>query len=195
VTQGNGGQPPTTLGERSEDQPDPRLVTRLPEVVSFAALFRREYPRLVALAWGLTGSRETAEDLAQESLLALHRRWDDLAHIENPTAYVRRTCANLSVSWIRRRVRETKALGRLEGLRGSVSTIDESTDAFWAAVRSLPRRQAQVVALHYGCDLGIDEVAEVLAMAPGTVKAHLHRARARLEPRLTDEHRDPGEVS
>lgn len=46
----------------------------LSEVISVASLFRREYQGLVELAWGLTGSRETAEDLAQESLFTLHRR-------------------------------------------------------------------------------------------------------------------------
>jgi outer membrane protein assembly factor BamB len=41
-------------------------------------------------------------------------------------------------------------------------------------VRSLPRRQAQVVALHYLGDLPVAEIARVLGCAEGTVKAHLH---------------------
>lgn len=159
-------------------------TTRLPDVVSYEALFRREYAGLVTLAWALTGSRETAEDIAQESLLVLHRRWDDLVHIDNPTAYVRRTCANLAASWVRRRVREVRALVRLDGLRQAEPALDEGTDAFWQAVRRLPRRQAQVTALYYGYDLGVDEVAEALQLAPGTVKAHLHRARAALAPAM-----------
>lgn len=161
-------------------------TTRLPEVITYESLFRREYAGLVALAWALTGSRETAEDIAQESLLVLHRRWDELARIENPTAYVRRTCANLAASWVRRRVREVKALVRLDALRPTDVdvSLDESTEAFWHAVRRLPRRQAQVTALYYGYDLGIDDVAEVLELSPGTVKVHLHRARTALAPAL-----------
>jgi len=190
---GNGGDPSATVGTETATEPPP--VTRLPEVVSYAAFFRREYSGLVSLAWGLTGSRETAEDVAQEALLALHKHWGDLAHIENPTAYVRRTCANLAVSWVRRRIREAKTLVRLEGMRPPVSAVDDDTDAFWAAVRRLPRRQAQVVAMFYGYDLGIDEVAEVLQMAPGTVKVHLHRARTSLEPQLAAERTDVEEVT
>jgi RNA polymerase sigma-70 factor (ECF subfamily) len=154
--------------------------------VAYPTLFRREYPGLVALAWGLTGSRESAEDIAQESLLVLHRRWD-VVQIDNPAAYVRRTCANLSVSWVRRRAREAQAMARLRGRRPPESPVDESTDAFWAAVRRLPRRQAQATALFYGLDLGVDEVAEILQMAPGTVKVHLHRARSTLAAALADE--------
>jgi RNA polymerase sigma-70 factor (ECF subfamily) len=157
----------------------------LPEPLTFERLFRDEYRSLVALAWALTGSREAAEDVAQESLLALHRRWDDLHLIDNPRAYVRRTCANLSVSWVRRRVREVHAVLRLQGLRPTPTPVDDATDAFWNAVRRLPRRQAQVVALHYGYDLSVDGVAETLGLAPGTVKVHLHRARTALEPHLT----------
>jgi RNA polymerase sigma factor (sigma-70 family) len=180
---GSGGDRQAMAG--TETAFEPPHVTRLPEVVSFPTFFRREHPGLVALAWGLTGSRETAEDVAQEAMLALHKRWDDLALIDNPTAYVRRTCANLAVSWVRRRARESKAVARLAGMRPTESPVDEDTDAFWAAVRRLPRRQAQVVALYYGYDLGIDEVAEILQLAPGSVKSHLHRARSSMEPSLS----------
>ena len=62
---------------------------------------------------------------------------------------------------------------------------------FWDAVRSLPRRQAQVVALHYLEDLSVADVAEVLEMAPGTVKKHLHDGRRTLARRLQVEEAEP----
>jgi RNA polymerase sigma-70 factor (ECF subfamily) len=155
--------------------------------MTFAAFFRREYHGLVALAWGLTGSREAAEDLAQEALLSLHRRWDQPDYLDNPKAYVRRTCANLSVSWIRRRVAETRALLRVGQPADEAVDLSDEAGSFWAEVRRLPRRQAQVVALFYGYDLNVAEVAETLAMSTGTVKTHLHRARTTLAARmLTD---------
>jgi RNA polymerase sigma-70 factor (ECF subfamily) len=55
--------------------------------------------------------------------------------------------------------------------------IDED---FWVAVRSLPRRQAQVVALHYLSDLPVADVAATLQIGEGTAKTHLSRARAAL---------------
>jgi RNA polymerase sigma-70 factor (ECF subfamily) len=57
-------------------------------------------------------------------------------------------------------------------------------ETFWAEVRKLPRRQAQVVALHYVYDLGLAEIARTLGCAEGTVKVHLSRGRAALSERL-----------
>jgi len=54
----------------------------------------------------------------------------------------------------------------------------------WRAVRELPRRQAQVVALHYVYDLRIGDIASTLGVTEGTVKTQLHRARATLADRL-----------
>jgi RNA polymerase sigma-70 factor (ECF subfamily) len=155
----------------------------LPEVISFAAVFRREYRGLVAMAWGLTGSRETAEDLAQEALLNLHRRWDRGEPIDDPAAYVRRTCSNLAVSWIRRRMAETRALLRFGAPTGE-SPNDVETEIFWSEVRHLPRRQAQAVALFYGYGMSVAEVSQTLQMAEGTAKTHLHRGRKALAARL-----------
>ncbi len=165
----------------------------LPEVITFAAFFRREYHGLVALAWGLTGSREAAEDLAQEALVSLHRRWEQPDYLDNPTAYVRRTCANLSVSWIRKRMAESRALLRFGRPDAVAVDLTEEAATFWSEVRRLPRRQAQVVALFYGYDLTVAEVSETLQMSTGTVKTHLHRARATLAVRMgTDTEPDEG---
>lgn len=157
---------------------------RLPDVVSFATLYRNEFHGLVTIAWGLTGSRETAEDIAQEALLSIHRRWERGETVDNPSGYVRRACANLAVSWIRRRMAETRALLRVGTPQGSVPALDEGTETFWSEVRRLPRRQAQVVALFYGYSMTVGEISETLEMAPGTTKTHLHRGRRTLAVRL-----------
>lgn len=168
----------------SDDASGVEPAVALPAVVSFSAVFRAEYRGLVSIAWGLTGSRETAEDLAQESLLSLHCRLERGEQIDNPVAYVRRTCANLAVSWIRRRVAETRALLRSGARRGSDSAIDADSETFWHEVRRLPRRQAQVVALFYGYDLSVADVAATLQMSEGTAKTHLSRGRQALADRL-----------
>jgi RNA polymerase sigma-70 factor (ECF subfamily) len=59
----------------------------------------------------------------------------------------------------------------------------ESADV-WEAVRRLPKRQAQVVALYYLEDRSLDDVAAALAMSVETVRTHLRRARQRLARRL-----------
>ncbi len=98
---------------------------------------------------------------------------------------MRRVVANLSVSLVRRRVVEARTLARLAVRREPPMPELPPEDAeFWAAVRSLPRRQAQAAALHYLEDRSVHEIAEILGVAEGTVKAHLHSARSTLARRL-----------
>jgi len=193
-------EPPPEGGvlDISNGAPRPRIVqdvvVELPAVVSFPAVFRAEYRGLVGVAWGLTGSRETAEDLAQEALLNLHRRLERGDAIDNPSAYVRRTCSNLAVSWVRRRMAETRALLRIGAPQGSAPALDARDELFWSEVRRLPRRQAQVVALFYGYDMSVADVAATLEITTGTAKTHLHRGRQTLATRLELEGLGDGEV-
>ncbi|MEO8106985.1 MAG: sigma-70 family RNA polymerase sigma factor [Actinomycetes bacterium] len=167
-------------------------AVQLSDVESFGTLFRREYRGLVAIAWGLTGSRETAEDIAQEAMLNLHKRLTKDTSIENPTAYLRRTCSNLAVSWVRRRMAETRALLRTGAPQGSAPALEASDELFWSEVRRLPRRQAQVIALFYGYDMSVADVASTLEISTGTAKTHLHRGRQKLTTRLGLEALDGG---
>jgi len=153
-------------------------------VESFDMFFRREYTRLVSLSYALSGSRELAEDAVQESMVTAYRRWDEISRMEQPAAYVRRMCVNRATSSLRRRLAEGRALLRLAGRPRGFATIPEDSEKFWSEVRRLPTRQAQTVALHYGCDLSVEETAAVLGMAAGTVKSHLHRARNTLAGRF-----------
>ena len=155
----------------------------LPLVETYEAFFRHEYGGLVALAYGLSGSLPAAEDLAQEALLVTYRRWDEVARLDLPSAWVRRVCANLATSWLRRRAAEMRALVRTGPAGGGAAGPDE---AFWAEVRRLPRRQAQCIALRYVYGCPVTEVADVLGCSEGSVKQHLARARDRLAPRLTE---------
>ena len=98
---------------------------------------------------------------------------------------MRGVCSHKAVSIIRRRVLETRAIGRIT-LRSVEATdlLAQIDDDFWDEVRRLPRRQAQVVALFYALDLSLADVAATLQCAEGTVKAHLFHARATLSERL-----------
>ena len=162
------------------------LIRRAPE--AFEAFYDREYLAVVGLAYALSGSRWGAEDLAQEAFMAAHRDWARIGAYDNPGAWVRRVVANLSVSAFRRRVAETKALARIAlGREEPLPDLAAGDPEFWAAIRALPRRQAQVVALHYLEDRSVAEVAEILDVTPGTVKRHLHDGRSALARRLGSE--------
>ena len=158
---------------------------------TFEDFFEREHRGVVGLAYALSGNRWTAEDLAQEAFLAAYRNWGKIATYEDPGAWVRRVVANLSVSAFRRRIVETKALARATlGKQPVVQELSADGAEFWRAVRSLPRRRAQVVALYYLEDRPVAQIGAILGIAPGTVKKALHDGRRELARRLALEEDD-----
>jgi RNA polymerase sigma-70 factor (ECF subfamily) len=150
---------------------------------SFEEFYTTELPRLVALARGLAPAH-LAEDVAQEAMLVAYRRWREVGDLERPDLWVRRTCANLAVSQFRRRMVELRATARLRSRRTPAAELSASTEDFWAAVRALPRRQAQAAALRFVYDLPIADIATTLDCTEGTVKQHLSRARRTLASSL-----------
>jgi RNA polymerase sigma-70 factor (sigma-E family) len=151
----------------------------------FEYFYLQEYPKVVALAHALSGSRAGAEDIAQEAFLRAYQDWDRVGSYEYQAAWVRRVAANLATSGLRRRLVEARALTRLaRRWQPTVEALAAGDAEFWAAVRTLPRRQAQAVALYYFQDLSVQQTATVLGCSEGTVKAHLAKARRTLARRL-----------
>ena len=153
---------------------------------SFELLYQRDYAAVVGLVYGLTGSRWVAEDLAQEAFLRAHRDWPRVEGMESPGGWVRRVALNLARSrWRRLRIETTARLRADSGRQSAHIDPDPESEAFWDEVRRLPSRQAQAIALHYVEDLPVSEIADVLGVADGTVKALLHQGRERLQRQLT----------
>ena len=151
----------------------------------FEAFYLQEYASVVKLAYALSGSRSGAEDIAQEAFLRAYRDWERVGSYEHQAAWVRRVAANLATSGLRRRLVEARALARLAGRREpALDLLSASNAEFWRAVRALPQRQAQAVALFYLEDLSVAQTAVVLDCAEGTVRAHLAKARRTLARRL-----------
>jgi RNA polymerase sigma factor (sigma-70 family) len=170
--------------------PSDQVVYRLPE--PFELFYEREYHSLVGLGYALTGSWPAAEDLAQEAFLAAHQAWQRISRYEQPGAWVRRVAANRAVSLRRRQLVEARGLLRLAGRRLLGADADQSQQAeeaadFWRAVRALPRRQAQAVALFYLEGYPTAEIAGVLGCSNATVRGHLHKGRRTLARRLRAE--------
>jgi RNA polymerase sigma-70 factor (ECF subfamily) len=147
------------------------------ESLTFEDFYRQEHRHVLGLAFVLTGNQWVAEDTAQDAFTAAFRRWRSIVTYDSPSAWIRRVTCNRAASVLRRRVREAKALMRLVGRTQSYIELDDGDDAFWQAVRQLPPRQAQVVALYYMEDYSVRQIAEVLDCSEGTVKTHLSRAR------------------
>jgi RNA polymerase sigma factor (sigma-70 family) len=185
----SSGQRPhgtTWPGRPGEDQGQAEAMTDGPPHLrlagSFDVFYQEEYSGLVQLAFVLSGSRSGAEDIAQDALVAAWKKWREL---EQPLAWTRRVVANLAVSTIRRRMAEGRAIVRLAvGRSEPIAELPEPDLEFWAAVRALPTRQRQMVALYYLGDCSVDEIALTLGCAEGTVRATLHKGRQALVKRL-----------
>ncbi len=152
----------------------------------FDDLYRADWRAVVALGWSLTGSRSVGEELAQDAFLDAYRRWSHVGGLDAPGAWVRRAVANRAVSH-RRHLRVVDAgADRLAAEARVRQGADDVAPAagldpeFWGAVRALPERQAQCVALHYLEDRAVDDIAAVLDCRPATVRVHLHRGRLAL---------------
>ena len=144
------------------------------------ALLRAAY----LIVWDLP----EAEDLVQETLLKVAKRWPRVRRMEHPGAYARRIMVNLaldrSVRVFRRRQELTGELnvdGRVDP--GGQSAL-ETRDELLSAIALLPPRQRAVLVLRYFLDLPEAEVAAALKCSLGTVKSTASRGLARLEQTL-----------
>lgn len=66
---------------------------------ALAELTRDLHPRLVGMLVLYLGDRQTAEDLAQETLIRLHLKWPSVSRHPSPTAWASRVALNLASSW------------------------------------------------------------------------------------------------
>lgn len=160
---------------------------RIGEPVSTLAEFAAEHGLgLTRFAFLICGDRGRAEDLVQDTYLAMYRRFGDQLPITAPVAYARRAIVHAQVSRTRRRSStETPVGDPPEGVAGAEPIFDEQ-DAMWRALAQLPDRQRAVLVLRYYADLPDSEIATLLEMRAGTVRSLAARAFAvlRLHPAL-----------
>jgi RNA polymerase sigma-70 factor (ECF subfamily) len=171
----------------TDDEPDEAAaLSSMALSETFEATFVREYPKMVAIAAAVSGSRADAEDIAQEALSRLHRRWFQVRGFDKPGAWLRRITINLALSRRRRLASEARAVLRLSSRSTSVTLPETRADDehVWHLVAGLPPRQRAAIALHYLEDRPIDEIAEILDISPSTARVHLHRARETLGRQL-----------
>ena len=157
----------------------------------FEDFYQANYPRLVGQLTVVTGSLEDAEDAVQEAFARASTRWARLRAYDAPEAWVRRVALNLATSGLRRARRQRTVLARLGA---STAEPAPTTDrlAIDAGLRRLPLRHRQVLVLHYGADLPVEQVARQLRVPPGTVKSRLARARAALGAYLEEAQEESG---
>jgi DNA-directed RNA polymerase specialized sigma24 family protein len=150
----------------------------------FDELYRREFPKLLRIATALCGRRDLGEELVQDAMVKVLARWSTVRAYDKPEAYCRRVLINATIGLRRRQRWEKRALAR-DGA-GKLSTLPPEADEFWSLVRALPARQMQVIVLYYADDRAVVDIASVLGVAEGTVRATLHQARESLRAQLED---------
>lgn len=153
-------------------------------------LLRTYGGRLSALAWSLTGHRQDAEDLLQETFAQAIHRWERVVASRSVGAYLRTMMVNQFLTG-RRRAASREVVSDA-AVRDHEEAVVVDLDAAWTRdhlvrlVTRLPPRQRAVVVLRFLEELSVTETAEALRMSTGAVRSNTHRAlrslRGELEP-------------
>lgn len=168
----------------SDSESDAALLAavRADHPEALAELFRRHRDPIYRYLYGLTGQRELAEDLLQDTFLRLWRQGERLPP-DTRMAYVYRIAVNLVRDHVRR-TRERPGLPSDWEQRASADPqpIDRvaDVDVVSRALATLSPDQRMTVGLHYFADQSVDRVGQILGIPTGTVKTRLHRAYRKL---------------
>lgn len=150
-------------------------------------LYASHWRPLVRLATLLTRDASVAEELVQDAFVALHRRWGSLSDPAAAHGYLRTSVVNASRSALRHRgvTERHRQPGPPEPAGPEERAVRASEDArVLAALRTLPRRQQEVLVLRYYSDLSEFDIAQTLGLSRGAVKSHAHRGLAALRAAL-----------
>jgi RNA polymerase sigma-70 factor (ECF subfamily) len=151
---------------------------------AFAALLRRHYDRVFALAFRLTGQRTEAEDLTQDICLALPAKLETYRRTARFTTWLYRVTVNAAHDRRRRAATRTKAAdgwGEWETARQAANAeAAEAQDWLAATMARLPAELRDTVALTLGEELSQAEAAEVLGVSEGTIAWRMSEVKKRL---------------
>jgi RNA polymerase sigma-70 factor (sigma-E family) len=150
-------------------------------------LYSLHYHRLVRLAALLVRDVPSAEDVVQDSFVAMHDGWRRLRDAESALAYLRQAVVNRSRSVLRHRAvvekyPEKPSPDMPSAEHGALVQLERSAVA--AALRKLPGRQREAIVLRYYADSSEAEVAAAMGISCGAVKSHTARAMAALRADL-----------
>ena len=149
----------------------------------FAEFFQASWEPCLKAVVASTGSVQLAEDQVAEAFARAWLSWRKVRRHPAPRAWVVRTALNTGASWWRRRIHELPLAGHDAA---APHDADDGLDAaLLTALRHLPERQREVIALRVFLDLDIDTIAAHLEIAPGTVRVHLSRAMTTLRRELS----------
>ncbi len=159
--------------------------------VAWETLVQSHQEAVFRLAYLLLGNAGDAEDVAQETFIRAFRFLGQFDTSRNWRPWLLSIAANLARNRRRSAGRYFAHLRRF-----AYQTPDNITDpeheaarlsnakALWQAVRQLEPADQEIIYLRYFLELSVEETAESLQIASGTVKSRLHRALKRLRERV-----------
>ncbi len=190
--------------------PSEQVQRAYPHPADFDAWMRTEQRRVFQLCYRLLGETDEADTATQEVFLKVFRALGagKPARLEEPAAWLTRVAVNTCLDRLRSRRWTFWRKCRVEGeealLRSALDASPSAEQTLFAgqiaarladALRRLSERQRSVFVLKHYEDLSLDEIARLLGLDVGTVKAHLARALAKLRNELRDLYTAPARVS
>ena len=140
---------------------------------------------VAVLRWqqGMVRDVATAEEVVQDSFIAMHTAWRRIRDNDKALSYLRQSVVNRSRSVLRHRVvvdrNAPKPAPDMPSAEQGALTLLERT-AVVSALRSLPPRQREALVLRYYGDLSEAQIATTMGISRGAVKSHTARAIASL---------------
>ena len=157
----------------------------------FAALMREHRAMVFSVAYHFLHDRDTAEEIAQDVFLSLHRNLGAIQSAAHAAYWLRKVAVQRSIDASRKRLRrpqvaledvsEPVASGAAGDPRHSDPMLGETLRRL---VATLPETPRMVMILRYQEDLDPSDIADLLAIPVSTVKSHLQRSLALLREKL-----------
>jgi RNA polymerase sigma-70 factor (ECF subfamily) len=160
---------------------DAALLERLRsgDSTAFEELFLRHYTAVYRVSYRVVDNAQEAEDLAQETFLALYRQPPRVDSSGSPGAWLYRVAVNRAYNVLRSKQRLQRRLERVEPQQQSDPQDEylrrEERERVRAALARLPERTAKLLLLRHA-GLAYAEIAAALQVAPGSVGTLLVRA-------------------
>jgi RNA polymerase sigma-70 factor (sigma-E family) len=180
------------IAAKAADPADARAAATIELDVDRAVsdLYSEHYRSLVRLAALLVRDVATAEEVVQDSFVAMHGGWRRIRDTDKALSYLRQTVVNRSRGVLRHRaVVERNAPQPSPDMpsaeHGALELLERS--AVVAAVRTLPPRQREAVVLRYYGNLSEAQIAAAMGISKGAVKSHTARAMIALRAVLERE--------
>jgi RNA polymerase sigma-70 factor (sigma-E family) len=154
-------------------------------VEEFEEFYAQTVGRLTGQLYVMLGDQQEAQDVVQEAFVKGWGRRRQLQRDGQPEAWIRTVAWRLAVSRWRVR-RRTADAWRRSGSAAYADGPGPESVALVEALRGLPPKQRRTMALHYVCDLTVEQIAAEVGLSASTVKTHLARGRSALAHRLND---------